>query len=295
MAAKRPQGRRSRRWPLRRRSRHPACSLTADCLAHQPKRRLAPRRMPLLPARRCRSRRSSLRRRSRHPACSLTADCLAHQPKQRLAPRRMALLRARGCRSRRSSLRRRSQHPACPLTAARVASQPGRRTQPAILSTAATNPRRGATFLRLSGATSGYATEDAAVTAICCPGAAGPRPICCTSTTCCQSPRAVARTCSTYFALRITACATAMGRLCRRNAPCSASSALQARRSTRLGDGSQVDVAGGTPFASARIERASSLPHHQILAVVYRLRPSRYRRSAPSATIRSAAPLADRL
>ena len=39
MAAKRPQGRRSRRWPLRHRSRHPACTLTADCLAHQPKRR----------------------------------------------------------------------------------------------------------------------------------------------------------------------------------------------------------------------------------------------------------------
>ena len=39
---------------------------------------------------------------------------------------------------------------------ARAASQPGRRrTQPAILSTAATNPRRGATFLRLFGATSG--------------------------------------------------------------------------------------------------------------------------------------------
>ena len=246
MAAKRPQGRRSRRWPLRRRSRHPACSLTADCLAHQPKRRLAPRRMPLLPARRCRSRRSSLRRRSRHPACSLTADCLAHQPKQRLAPRRMALLRARGCRSRRSSLRRRSQHPACPLTAARVASQPGRRTQPAILSTAATNPRRGATFLRLSGATSGYATEDAAVTAIRSPGAAAPLPICCRSTTCCRSPRAAARTCSTYnySALPITACATATGRLRRRNAPCSASSALLARRSTRLADGLQVDVAG---------------------------------------------------
>ena len=210
-----------------------------------------------------RSRRRPLRRGSRHPACSLTADCLAHQPKQRLTPRRLALLRALRYRSRRSCLRRRSRHLACILTAARAASQAGRRrTQPAILSTAATNPRRGATFLRLSGDTSGNAPEDAAAIAICCPGAAGPRPICCTSTTCCQSPRAVARTCSTYFALRITACATAMGRLCRRNAPCSASSALQARRSTRLGDGSQVDVAGGTPFASARIERASSLPHH---------------------------------
>ena len=35
-----------------------------------------------------------------------------------------------------------------------------------------------------------------------------------------------------------------MGRLCRRNAPCSAASALLARRSTRLADGLQVDVAG---------------------------------------------------
>ena len=47
-----------------------------------------------------------------------------------------------------------------------------------------------------------------------------------------------------FSALRIAACATAMGRLCRRNAPCSASSALLARRSTRLADGLQVDVAG---------------------------------------------------
>ena len=154
MAAKRPERRRSRWWPLRRRSRHPAYPLTADCLAHQPKRRLAPRRLALLPA--------------------------------------------RGCRSRRSSLRRRSRYPACPLTASRAASQPGRwRTQPAILSTAATNPRLGATFLRLSGDTYGNATVDAAVIAIRSPGAAAPLPICSRSTTCCRSPRAVARTCST--------------------------------------------------------------------------------------------------
>ena len=110
----------------------------------------------------------------------------------------------------------------------------------------ATNPRRGATFLRLSGATSGNATEDAAVIAICCPGAAAPRPICCRSTTYCQSPRAVARTCSTYIysALPITACATATGRLRRRSSQCSAASELLARRSTRLADGLQVDVAG---------------------------------------------------
>ena len=68
-----------------------------------------------------------------------------------------------------------------------------RRTRPANRFTAATNPRRGATFPRRSGATSGYATEDAAVIAIRSPGGAAPRPICCRSTTCCRSPRAVAR------------------------------------------------------------------------------------------------------
>ena len=211
---------------------------------------MAPRRLALLRARGFRSRRSSLRRRSRSLACTLTADCLAHQPKRRLAPRRLALRRAQGWRPRGWPLRRRSRHLACILTAARAASQPGRRrTQPAILSTAATNPRLGATFLRLSGATSGNATVDAAVIAIRSPGAGAPLPICSRSTTCCRSPRAVARTCS----MRITACATAMGRLCRRNAPCSTSSALLARRSTRLADGLQVDVAGrGTLRISAR-------------------------------------------
>ena len=72
--------------------------------------------------------------------------------------------------------------------------QPGqRRTQPANLFTAATHPRRGATFPRRSGATSGYATVDAAVIASRSPGGAAPLPICCRSTTCCRSPRAVAR------------------------------------------------------------------------------------------------------
>ena len=58
---------------------------------------------------------------------------------------------------------------------------------------AATNPRGGATFPRLSGATSGNATEDAAVIAIRSPGAAAPLPICCRSTTCCRSPKGTAR------------------------------------------------------------------------------------------------------
>ena len=220
-----------------------------------------------------RSRRWPLRRRSRRPACTLTANCPAHQPKRRLAPRRLALLRPWGCRSRRSSLRRRSRHLACILTAPRAASQPGRRrTQPAILPTAPTNPRpapprhipaavRRHVWLRDGGR--------------CCyrdpltGRRLQPLPICCRPTTCCQSPKAAARTCSTYnySALPIAACATATGRLCRRNASCSASSALLARRSTPLAAACRWTWPGGTPFVSPRAERASSPPHHQTLAV----------------------------
>ena len=191
----------------------------------------------------CRFLRSLLRRRSRYSACSLTANCPAHQPGQRAAPRRMVPMRAPGCRSRRSPLRRRSGYSACPLTADRVAPQPDqRRTRPAMLSTAPTNPRHGATFLRRSGATFGNATEDAAVIVIRSPGAAAPLPICCRSTTCCRSPRAVVRSrpISSYRALLITACATATDRLRLRSPRCSASSALLARNSTALADGSQV-------------------------------------------------------
>ena len=46
---------------------------------------------------------------------------------------------------------------------------------------------------RLSGATYGNATEDAAAIAIRSPGAAATRPICCRSTTCCRSPKGAAR------------------------------------------------------------------------------------------------------
>ena len=152
-------------------------------------------------------------------------------------------MRAQACRSRRSPLRRRSLHSACPLTADRAARQPGqRRTRPAILSTAATNPRRGATFPRLFGATSGNATEDAAVIAIAHraplhlfpsaadrPPAAGRRrrwpgavqpPVSVRST-----PQNAPRPRAGYAA----------------GAPrCSASSALLPRRATALADGSQV-------------------------------------------------------
>ena len=191
----------------------------------------------------CRFLRSLLRRRSRYSACSLTANCPAHQPGQRAAPRRMVPMRAPGCRSRRSPLRRRSGYSACPLTADRVAPQPEqRRTRPAMLSTAPTNPRHGATFLRRSGATFGNATEDAAVIVIRSPGAAAPLPICCRSTTCCRSPRGVARTrsISKFSVLPTTECATATDRRRRRSPRCSASSALLPRRSTPLADSLQV-------------------------------------------------------
>ena len=107
------------------------------------------------------------------------------------------------------------------------------RTQPATRSTAVTNPRHGATFPRLSGATSGYATVDAAVIAIRSPGVAAPRPICCRSTTCCRSLRAVARSRPTSIcsALLITECATATDRLRCRRPRCSASCALLPLRS----------------------------------------------------------------
>ena len=145
----------------------------------------------------------------------------------RPAPRRMAPIPAPQCRARRSPLRRRSRHSACPLTADRAAHQPGQRSKrPA--SAAATNPRHGATFPRLSGATYGNATEDAAVIAIRSPGAAAPLPICCRSTTCCRSPKAVARSrpTSSWPAQPTTECATATDRGRRRSHRCSASSAL---------------------------------------------------------------------
>ena len=161
---------------------------------------------------------------------------LLRRRSSRPAPWRMAPMPAEVCRARRSLLRRRSRHSACPATADRSTHQPGqRRTRPAILFTAATNPRRGATFPRLSGATSGYATEDAAVIAIRSPGGAAPPPICCRSTTCCQSPRGVARSRRTWFsaALLITECATATDRLLCRSRRCSSSSCWHAARLRR--------------------------------------------------------------
>ena len=202
-----------------------------------------------MPALACRSRRSSLRRRSRHSAHPPTGDRGAHQPQQWPAPLRMAPIPAQVHESRRSPLRRRSRHSAGPLTADRAVHRPGqRRTRPANLFTAATNPRRGATFPRLSGATSGSAMEDAAVIAIRSPGGAAPLPICCRSTTCCRSPRGVARSrsISSCRALLTTECATATGRLRRRSPRCSASSALLACRSTALADSLQVARRGYT-------------------------------------------------
>ena len=202
-----------------------------------------------MPAPPCRARRSPLRRRSGHLVCPLTADRAARRPEQRAWRRRVASLRGPPCRARRSPLRRRSRCSACSPTADRPTHQPEqRRTRPANLFTAATNPRGGATFPRLSGATSGNATEDAAVIATRSPGGAAPLPICCRSTTCCQSPRGVARSRPTWFcaALLITECATDTDRRLRRSPRCSASSALLARHSTALADSLQVARRGYT-------------------------------------------------
>ena len=77
---------RARRSPLRRRSGHLVCPLTADRAARQPEQRAGPRRMASLRAQACRARRSPLRRRSRYSPCSPTADRATHQPGQRRAP-----------------------------------------------------------------------------------------------------------------------------------------------------------------------------------------------------------------
>ena len=169
----------------------------------------------------------------------LTADRAARQPERRPPPRRLASLRGQAYRARRSPLRRRRPPSARSPAVDRPTHQPGQRhTRPAILPPAATNLRLGATFPRRSGATSGYATVVAAVIAIRSPGGAAPLPICCRSTTCCPSPRTVARSRPTWFysALLITECATATARRCRRNPRCSASSARLARRSAAPAD-----------------------------------------------------------
>ena len=248
--------------------------------------RPAPWRMAPMPAPPCRARQALLRRRSGHSAGPLTADRAARQPEQRAAPRRLAFLRGQACRARRSPLRRRSRYSACSPTADRPTHQPEqRRTRPANLFTAATNPRRGATFPRRSGATSGNATVDAAVIAIRSPGGAAPRPICCRSTTCCQSPRAVARSRPTSIscAQLITECATATDRLLRRSPRCCAASALPARHSTRWptackwpgGDTLRSPASSACIFATASSDpgRSLSMRSRNGVVVVSRQRP----------------------
>ena len=220
---------RSCRLSLRRRSRHSSCPPPADGAARRPGQRAGRRRMVLLRAEACRTRRSSLRRGSGHSPCPPPADGAARWPEQWPAARRMASLEAEARRTRRLPLRRRSRHSPCPPTAHLPAHLPGqRRTRPASLFTTAANRRRGATFPRRSGAAFGYGTVGVAVIAIRSPDAAATRPICSRSTTCCRSPRAVARIrpICVYRALLITECATATDRLRRRSPRRSAFSAL---------------------------------------------------------------------
>ena len=283
---------------LRRRSRRPRhCWMApAQAALHRARPPLLRRRssrpapwwMAPMRALVCRARRSPLRRRSGHLACPLAADRAARQMEQRAGPRRLASLHVQACRARRSPLRRRSRYSACPLTADRAAPQlEQRRTGPANLFTAATNPRRGATFRRRSGATSGYATEDAAVIAIRSPGGAAPLPICCRSTTCCQSPRAVDRSrptsiscCAAHHRMRHGYGPAVARDVVRRSPRCSASSALLARRSTALSDSLQVARRGYT--SPPRAERESSLPPLQTLAGRCRCAHARRCRGLPS-------------
>ena len=207
-----------------------------------------------------------------------------------------------GCRSRRSFLRRRSRHLACILTGperrlnrAGGAHSPRFCPQPPPIPASASHSC-GCPATRMATRRWTLLLSRSAQ-----PGAAAPLLICSRPTTCCQSPKAAARTCSTYnySAFSIAACATATGRLCRRSAPCSASSALLARRSTRLANGLQVDVARRDPLRISARRACISPPHHQTLAVGYTVYEppasgDRHHRQPP-ATIRSAAPLAHRL
>ena len=275
---------RARPLLLRRRSRHSVGPLTADQAARQPEESPAHRRLASLRALVCQARRLLLRRRTRRSAGPLTEDRAARRPEQRAALRRLAALRGQAYRARQSPLRRRSPPSACSPTVDRPKHQPGpRHTRPAILPTAATNLRLGSTFPRRFGATSGYATVHAAVIAIRSPGAAAPLPICCRSTTCCPSHRAVdrSRPISSCRALLITECATATVRLWRRSPRCSASSAPA---------GAPLDCAGrqlaggpaGIPFAAPRAQRASSLPPLQTRAGRCRCAHARRCRGLPS-------------
>ena len=103
----------------------------------------------------------------------------------------------------------------------------------------------------------------------------------CRSTTCCQSPRAVARSRPTSIscAQLITACATATDRRLRRSRRCNSSSALLARRSTAQADSLQVARRG---FAAPAAERVSSLPPLQTRAGRRRCAHARRCRGLPS-------------
>ena len=221
-----------------------------------------------------RPRRPLPRRRSRRPrhcwmapaqaALGRARPRLLRRRSSRAAPRRMAPMPALACRSRRALPRRRSRHSPCPRTADRAAPQPGqRRTQPAILSTAPTNPRHGATFPRLSGATSGYATEDAAVIAIRSPASlhlfpsAADRPPAAGRPgrwPGAVQPRVIVLCSSPHAPRPRTGCAAGAPDV----APPS-----RCWRAARLRWPTARRWPGGTHFAAPRAERASSLSPHQ--------------------------------
>ena len=258
MAAKRLERRRSPRWPLRRRSRHPACSLTADCLAQ------------------------SAEAADGASAVGSTAGAgIPVSPLVSPAPEPQPGVYSDG------------RLPGASAEAAAGASAVGSAAGTGMAASRVATPApESAPSVYSDGGPSGVSTGAAAHTArdsVHSRHQSPPRRHIPAAVRrhvwqrdggrCCYRDPLTGRRCTSSHLLQIdhllpvaqggganlfnltyafsalpnTACATAMGRLCRRNAPCSTSSALLARRSTRLADGLQVDVAGrGTLRISAR-------------------------------------------
>ena len=108
---------RARRSPLRRRSGHLVCPLTADRAAHQPEQRAGPRRMASLRAQACRARRSPLRRRAgtrrvprRRTERRISRGSGAHDPRfcPQLPPIPATAPHTSGCSAPRLATRRRT-------------------------------------------------------------------------------------------------------------------------------------------------------------------------------------------
>ena len=238
---------RARRSPLRRRSRHLVCPLTADRAARRPQQRAGRRRV------------ASLRVPGAPVAAPAPERAIGVFPDD--GPSGASAGAAGGASA--DGFSARAGVPGAPVatsapksvlgvfpdggppdaSAGAAAHTPPRTcSQPPPIPAAAPHSRGGpAPHLATR-------RRAAAVIATRSPGGAAPLPICCRSTTCCQSPRAVARSHPTWLcaALLIIECATATDRLLRRSPRFSASSALPPRHSTALADSLQVVRRGYT-------------------------------------------------